>query len=71
MSDLFEFFKENEARLHEAPPPQVWNKLEARLERKRRQTRRGIRFLQLGLVVTAVLLLIAVAFLVWQQYSGK
>lgn len=71
MSDLFEFFKENEVRLHEAPPPQVWNKLEARLERKRRQKRRGIRFLQLGLVVTAVLLLIAVAFLVWQQYSGK
>lgn len=67
MSDLFEFFKENESKLHETPPSQAWSKLEARLERKRRQTRRGIRFLQLGIIVVVVLLLIMIAFLVWQN----
>jgi uncharacterized membrane protein YukC len=67
MSDLFEFFKENESKLYETPSSQAWSKLEARLERKRRQTRRGIRFLQLGIIVVVVLLLIMIAFLVWQN----
>jgi hypothetical protein len=64
MSDLFEFFKENESKLHEAPPAQVWNKLEEKLEKRKRRTRRGIRFLQLGYVIAAVLLLLVIAFLV-------
>ena len=62
MSDLFEFFKENESKLHEPPPAQAWAKLEKRLERKRRRKRRGIRFLQLGAVVVAILLLLMIGY---------
>ncbi len=64
MSDLFEFFKENESKLHEAPPSRVWSKLEAQLERRKRRKRRGIRFLQIGYVVAAILLLLLIGFLV-------
>ncbi len=65
MSDLFNFFKENESKLHERPPEQVWQKLEKRLEPTRRKRRRGIKFLQLGLVGLILLILIFAAFMVW------
>lgn len=71
MSDLFEFFKENESKLHEAPPAQAWKKLEQRLDRKRRKKRRGIRFLQLGVIVAAILLLLLVAYGVYLVMSDK
>lgn len=71
MSDLFEFFKENESKLHEAPPAQAWKKLEQRLDRKRRRKRRGIRFLQLGVIVVAILLLLLIAYGVYSLMSGK
>lgn len=71
MSDLFDFFKENESKLQEAPPAQAWKKLEARLERKRRQSRRGIRFLQLGVVVVVVIFLLLTAYLVWAMIQTK
>lgn len=63
--DLFEFFKKNESKLHERPSEQAWQKLEIRLERKRVRRRRTIRFLQLGAVVAALLLLLLAAGLVW------
>ncbi|MBV6443122.1 MAG: hypothetical protein DYG98_09180 [Haliscomenobacteraceae bacterium CHB4] len=65
MSDLFDFFKENESKLHERPSEQAWQKLEQKLKRNRRPRRRGIRFLQLGVVALAILLLVLAAGLVW------
>ena len=65
MPDLFDFFKENESKLHERPSEQVWQKLEKKLEKTRRPKRRNIRFLQLGVVALVLLLLILVAVLVW------
>ena len=65
MSDLFDFFKENEEKLHERPSEKTWQKLEQKLKRTRRPKRRGIRFLQLGAVALAILLLLLAAGLVW------
>ena len=65
MPDLFEFFKENESKLHELPSEQTWQKLEKRLEKRRRRKRRAIRFLQLGAVALALFLLLLAAGLVW------
>ncbi len=65
MPDLFDFFKENESKLHERPSEQVWQKLEKKLEKTRRPRQRSIRFLQLGTVALALLLLILAAVLVW------
>jgi hypothetical protein len=65
MPDLFDFFKENESKLHERPPEKVWTKLEARLDKKRRKRRKGIRFLQTGVVGLALFLLLLAALLVW------
>ncbi len=64
MSDFFEFFKENESKLYERPSEQAWKKLEARLEKRRQRRRRTIRFLQLGAVALAILLLLLAAGLV-------
>jgi len=63
--DLFEFFKENESKLHERPSEQAWERLEKRLERRRKRRQRTIRFLQLGAVVAALVLLLLAAGLVW------
>ncbi|MFN7832306.1 MAG: hypothetical protein ACK5Q2_10015 [Bacteroidota bacterium] len=70
MSDLFDFFRENESKLHEHPPEKVWQQLEQRLEKSRRPRRRGICFFQP--VVTAIILfiLLLAAVLVW-HYSAK
>jgi ferric-dicitrate binding protein FerR (iron transport regulator) len=65
MPDLFDFFRENEEKLHERPSEQVWQKLEQKLERTRRPKRRGIRFLQTGTVAIILLLLLLAAVLVW------
>ena len=65
MSDLFDFFKENESKLHERPSEQTWQKLEEKLKKSRRAKRRGIRFMQLGVVALAVLLLLFAAAMVW------
>ncbi len=65
MSDLFDFFKENESKLHERPSEQAWQKLEQKLKKSRRPRRRGIRFLQLGIVALAILLLLFAAAMVW------
>lgn len=65
MSDLFDFFKENESKLHERPSEQTWQKLEEKLKKSRRSKRRGIRFMQLGVVALAVLLLLFAAAMVW------
>ena len=64
MPDLFDFFKENESKLHELPSEQAWKKLETRLEKRRRE-RRKIRFLQLGTVAMMLGILLLAAFLVW------
>jgi hypothetical protein len=58
MPDLFELFRENESKLHERPPEQTWQKLQQRLERKRRARRRGILFLQMGVVALILLVLL-------------
>lgn len=67
---MFDFFRENESKLHERPPEKVWQQLEQRLEKSRRPRRRGIRFFQP--VVTAIILfiLLLAAVLVW-HYSAK
>lgn len=65
MPDLFEFFKDNESKLYERPSEQAWQKLQERLEARRRRRRRRIRFLQTGLVVITILLLLLAAGLVW------
>lgn len=70
MSDIFDFFKENEQKLHEKPSERVWQRLERKLERARRPKRRGLQFLQIGVVVLILLLLLLAAFLVW-HYSRK
>ncbi len=65
MSDLFDFFKENESKLHERPPEQAWQKLEQKLKKTRRPKRQGIRFLQLGIVALVILVLLFIAAMVW------
>ncbi|MEY3240542.1 MAG: hypothetical protein RIR11_1980 [Bacteroidota bacterium] len=70
MSDLFDFFKDNESKLHEAPSAQAWNKLEAKLEKRKRRKRRNIQFLQLGYVIVAVLFLLMIAYLVWSRFNA-
>ena len=70
MPDLFDFFRENESKLHERPSEQVWQKLESRLRQNRRPRRQGIRFLQLGAVALIILLLSLVAVVVW-YYSRR
>ncbi|MBK6994335.1 MAG: hypothetical protein KA138_15515 [Saprospiraceae bacterium] len=65
MPDIFDFFKENEDKLHERPSEKVWQKLEQKLERTRRPKRRGIRFLQLWVVALVILILIFAAVMVW------
>ena len=61
MADLFEFFQQNESKLHEKPSEQVWQKLERRLERRRRKKRKQL-FLQLGAVALALLILLLAAW---------
>ncbi|MBL7825385.1 MAG: hypothetical protein JNJ57_02065 [Saprospiraceae bacterium] len=70
MSDIFDFFKQNESKLHERPPEKVWKQLEKKLEKSRRPKRRGIQFLQLGVVALIILLLILMAVMVW-HFSRK
>jgi hypothetical protein len=70
MPDIFDFFKENESKLHEKPSELVWKKLEKKLEKNRRPKRRGLQFLQLSVVVLLLLLLILAAVLVW-HFSKK
>jgi hypothetical protein len=65
MPDIFDFFKENESKLQEKPPEQVWLKLEKKLERSRRPKRRALQFLQLGAVALVLLLLLFAAVMVW------
>jgi hypothetical protein len=65
MSDLFDFFKQNEQKLHERPSEQAWQKLERKLNQTRRARRRGILFLQVGTVALVLFLLLLAAGLVW------
>jgi fatty acid desaturase len=66
MPDIFDFFKENESKLHEPPPEQLWQQLESRLEKRRRPRRvREIRFLQPWAVALILLILILAAVMVW------
>lgn len=65
MPDLFDFFKENEEKLHERPAEKVWQKLEQKLDKMRRPKRRGIRFLQPAIVALAIFLLLLTAVAVW------
>ncbi len=70
MPELFDFFKENESKLYERPPEQTWEKLEFRLEKRRKRRRQALRFLQLGLVVVILFLLLLAAGIVW-YYAKK
>lgn len=65
MPDLFDLFKESEAQSHERPSAQAWEKLEKRLDKSRQRKRRGIRFLQLWVVVLILLFLLLAAIMVW------
>ena len=65
MPYIFDFFKENENKLHERPAEKVWQKLEQKLDKSRRPKRRGIRFLQPVTVALMIFLLLMTAVLVW------
>ena len=65
MPELFDFFKENEHTLQELPSDKVWQKLEKRLERRHRRKRRAIRFLQIGAIAVAIVLVLLAALMVW------
>lgn len=70
MPDIFDFFKENESKLHERPSEQAWLKLEKKLEKSRRPKRRSVQFLQLSVVALILLLLLFAAVMVW-YFSKK
>jgi Flp pilus assembly protein TadB len=69
--DLFDFFKENESKLHERPAEQVWKKLERQLKKTKKTpaTRRGIPFLQTGIAALILIVLLIAAVLVWYFYK--
>jgi hypothetical protein len=65
MPDIFDFFKENESKLHERPPEQVWKQLESRLAKRKQKRRKDIPFLQMWVVSLVILVLILAAVAVW------
>lgn len=65
MPDIFDFFKENEEKLHERPAEKVWQKLEQKLDKTRRPKRKGIRFLQPVTISIILFLLLLAAVLGW------
>ena len=67
MSDPFDFFKEQEAKLLEKPSEQVWKKLEKRLDQlpRRPKVRRRRPDVRLGLVALVLLVLLFSAVVVW------
>lgn len=64
MTDLFDFFKENEEKLRDAPSSQVWNRLEQKLETRKRKRRRKI-FLQIWAVIAILAMLVLAGVMVW------
>ena len=65
MPDIFDFFKENEEKLHERPAEKVWQKLEKKLDKSRRPRRRGILFLQPLTIALIILIILLTAVAVW------
>jgi ferric-dicitrate binding protein FerR (iron transport regulator) len=67
MSDPFDFFKEQEAKLLEKPSEQVWKKLEKRLDQlpRRPKVRRRRPDVRLGMVALVLLVLLFSAIMVW------
>lgn len=67
MSDPFDFFKEQEAKLLEKPSEQVWKKLEKRLDQlpRRPKVRRRRPDVRLGMVALVLLVLLFSAVMVW------
>ena len=65
MPDIFDFFKENEEKLHERPAEKVWQKLEKKLDKSRRPRRRGIPFLQPLTIALIILIILMTAVAVW------
>jgi hypothetical protein len=59
--DLFDLFKENQSKLDESPNPQVWRRLEKRLDTRR--ATRGSSIVRIMAMAAGVLLLIGVASL--------
>lgn len=66
--DIFDLFRDNEHKLQQAPSPQTWNRLERRLESRRRARQRG-RYVTmrrpLGMVASLALLLALTAVFLW------
>ncbi len=69
--DINEFFRQQESKLYERPPEQLWERLEQRLEQRGRQRRREIRFLQIGLVALVLTVLLFSAVMVWYFTQKK
>jgi hypothetical protein len=71
--DLFDFFRENESKLQERPPEQVWQRVETQLKKAQRRSvrQRRIRFLQTGTVALVLLFLLLVAIAVWYFVAKK
>ncbi|MBU6341507.1 MAG: hypothetical protein KGS48_08455 [Bacteroidetes bacterium] len=65
MPDLFDFFKENESKLYEAPSDQAWKRIEKKLERRKLGLRREIPFLQPGTVALILVFLLFTAIIVY------
>jgi hypothetical protein len=64
MSDLFDFFKENEDKLRNNPSSQVWSKLEQQLVARKRKRRRKL-FLQTVWIAITIALLVLAASMVY------
>lgn len=64
MTDLFDFFKENEGKLADNPSGRVWDQLEKQLELRKRKRRKKL-FLQVWVVVITLGLLLLAAVIVY------
>ncbi len=69
MTDLFDFFKENEGKLAENPSGRVWDQLEKQLEHRKQKRRKKI-FLQVWAVAVTLGLLLLTAVIVYLKAKG-
>lgn len=61
--DLFDLFRDNQHKLHEAPSPHTWRRLERRLDSRRRHRGARSRSFRLVSMAAALLLLAVITFL--------
>jgi hypothetical protein len=69
MTDLFDFFKENEGKLAENPSARVWDQLEKQLEHRKRKRRKKL-FMQVWAIAITLGLLLLAAVMVYLRVRG-